>query len=265
MKNSHLILLGFGALAGLQPQALAQAVVDLGSAGGFAILAGSGISFDGESNTVTGDIGSHPTASITIADGASFVLNGTNHGDNAITAAAKGDLVTAFENAAGQGPGTTRSGLGNETLAPGIFTSASTFSITGTLTLDGGGDSNSVWLFQAGSSLTTDPNSQVLLINGAQSGNVYWQLGESATLGDSSSFVGNILALTSISLDPNAAVLGRLLARNGAVTLAGNNTVAIPEPATTSLAIAGFLGLIIGVRRIRRRWYARAVVLGRVP
>ena len=65
------------------------------------------------------------------------------------------------------------------------------------------------------------------MTNGGSQCNVwYWQVGSSATLGSSTSFAGNILALTSISLTTSANVIGRTLARNGAVTLDTNNVSA---------------------------------------
>jgi len=100
--------------------------------------------------------------------------------------------------------------------------------VTGTLTLDGQGDPNAVFVFQVGSALTTAVNSHVNLINGAQPGNVFWQIGSSATLGTSSTFAGSILALTSISVNDGVTLNGRALARNGAVTLIGD-TINVPS------------------------------------
>ena len=98
--------------------------------------------------------------------------------------------------------------------------------MTGTLTLDGGGDPNATFVFQAGSGLTTAGN--VVLINGALARNVYWQVGSSATIGTGSQWQGNIIALTSITLVDNANLTGRALARNGAVSLGTNNTITLP-------------------------------------
>ena len=106
---------------------------------------------------------------------------------------------------------------------PGVYNSADgTFGITGTVTLDGQGDPNAVFIFQMQSTLTTASSSIVFLTNGTHSCNVFWQVGSSATIGTSSSFVGTILALTSITLTTNATVDGRVLARNGAVTMDTN-------------------------------------------
>ncbi len=86
-------------------------------------------------------------------------------------------------------------------------------------------------MFQAGSTLTTASGSHVNLVNGAQACNVYWQIGSSATLGSASVFTGNILALTSISLNNGVTVQGRTLARNGSVTLI-NDTITAAQCAT---------------------------------
>jgi uncharacterized repeat protein (TIGR01451 family) len=99
--------------------------------------------------------------------------------------------------------------------------------LTGALTLNAEGNPNAVWVFKTGSTLTTASNSSVLLVNGADRCNVYWQVGSSATLGTTTEFVGNIFALTSITLTTGASVDGRALARNGAVTL-DTNIVTVP-------------------------------------
>jgi hypothetical protein len=100
--------------------------------------------------------------------------------------------------------------------------------VTGTVTLDAGGNANAVWVFQMGSTLTTGTNANIALTGGAQAKNVWWQVGSSATLGTGTTFRGNIVALTSITLNDNATMLGRALARNGAVSLGTNNTITLP-------------------------------------
>ena len=151
---------------------------------------------------------------------ASLTLRGLNQGGGAIAQQAKADLVTAYDAAAAKAPGETiASDLGGRTLAPGVYRSASSIGLTGTLTLDGHGDPNAVFVFQAGSTLTTASASQVLLANGARSCNVFWQVGSSATLGTGSTFRGSILALTSVTVTTGVTIDGRVLARNGAVTL----------------------------------------------
>lgn len=115
------------------------------------------------------------------------------------------------------------------------------------------GYADPAFIFQMGSTLITDTSSQIILINGARADNVFWQVTCSATLGEYSSFEGTIMALTSIDLGTGATVDGRLLARNGAVTLLGNEIIVpVPEPAGTCILVGGGVGLVVGVRRVRR-------------
>ena len=212
------VLFGLGMLVGLVGGASAAATsVGLGTADSFAVLAGAGITNTGPT-TVTGDLGTFPTTSMTGT--ASLTVTGANHAGDAVTQGAKTDLITAYNTAAGEGPTSPiAADLGGQTLAPGVYNSASSVGLTGTLTLDAGGNPNAVFVFQAGSSLTTASGSQVSMINGAQSCNVFWQVGSSATLGTGSTFRGTVIALTSITVTTGVTVDGRVLARNGAVTL----------------------------------------------
>jgi len=195
--------------------------VNLGDADNFAVLAGSKVTNTG-SSVVNGDLGSFPTATITgFLPG---VVNGTNHAGDGITQGAKTDLITAYNTAADETPtSTVASELGSTTKVAGAYDSEDgTFEITGTLTLDAQGDPNAIFVFKTATTLTTAGSSSINLLNDAQACNVFWQVGSSATLGTDSTFVGNILALTSITLTTGADVNGRVLARNGAVTLDTN-------------------------------------------
>ena len=207
---------------------------DLGVANSFAVLAGTGITNTGPT-TLTGDIGTFPTPTIT---GVGLItVNGTNHGADAVTQQAKNDLVNAYDALARQPVDVTVSGdLGGQTLVPGVYFSASTMALTGELVLDGKGDPNAVFVFQVGSSLTTATASSVRLINSAQSCNVFWQVGASATLATTSTLRGSVLALTSVTANTGAVVDGRLLARNGAVTL-DTNTITRPSCATVPAVV----------------------------
>ena len=206
--------------------ASAATAVGLGTAARFAVLAGAGITNTGPS-VINGDIGSFPTTSISgFPPG---IVIGTIRAGDAVTQGAKNDLTTAYNVAAGQLPViTVATELGGSTLTPGVYVSSSgTFGITGTLTLDGQGDPNAVFIFKTATTLITAAGSRVLLINGTQSCNVFWQVGSSATLGAGTSFLGTILALTSISLVTGATIDGRALAQNGAVTL-DTNVITVP-------------------------------------
>ncbi len=155
------------------------------------------------------------------------VVNGTIHTADADATLARTDVNAAYVELAGQGAtGAIVADLGFTPLyLPGVYNSTSSILLNGTITLDGLSNDQSVFIFQAGSDLTVGSNAQVLLINGAQSCNVYWQVGSSATIGTGADFVGTVVAATSITVNTGASVEGRLLAsalNAGAVTLDDN-------------------------------------------
>jgi len=212
------LILAISAMAGLAANAVSPTTVGLGTATSFAVLAGAGITNTGPT-TINGDVGSFPTTTQT--GFGSVTITGTNHAGDAVTQGAKTDLTTAYNTAAGSGPTIpVAANLGGQTLVAGVYNSASSLALTGALTLSG--TASDVWIFQAGSTLTTATGSSVVLIGGAQSCNVFWQVGSSATIGTGSAFKGTILALTSITVTTGATIDGRALARNGAVTLDTN-------------------------------------------
>jgi len=200
--------------------------VDLGSAANFAILAGSTITSTGNS-IVTGDIGLSPGTAVTGFPPA--ILNGIFHFADPVAATAKLYLTSAILDATGRTNAITiASELGGTALNPGVYKSAAgTFGITGTLTLDGKGNANSVFIFQTSTTLITAANSSVVLINGATAGNIFWQVGSSATIAADTAFKGNILAETAITLGAGASINGRALAKAAAVTL-DTNTITKP-------------------------------------
>jgi serine protease AprX len=200
--------------------------IDLGAADGFAVLAGATVTSTGPS-AIGGSLGVNPGTAVTgLAAG---TVSGTTHSADAASLQAKADLATAYNAAAARTPATpVPADLGGRTLSPGVYGSASSLGLTGTVTLDGRGDPNAVFVFQAGSTLITASGSRVKLINGAQPCNVFWQVGSSATLGSSTDFAGNILALASITMNDGVNVTGRALARTAAVTLI-NDTIVAPH------------------------------------
>jgi len=211
----------------------AEAPVGLGTAKSFGVLAGSAVTNTGPT-VINSDLGTCPSPAITGFPPGE--VKGTIHAANAVACQAQSDLTTAFNDAAGRAPNTTYPGateLGGLTLTPGVYKTPTSLAITGALTLNGQGDPDAVFIFQAGSTLLTAVDASVVLINGTQACNVFWQVGSSATLGVRSAFIGTILAFTSISANTRATVQGRLMARNGAVTL-DTNTVTTPACATTT-------------------------------
>jgi hypothetical protein len=204
----------------------ATPTVGLGTAAPFAVLAGSAITNTG-SSVISGNIGLSPGTSI-VGFPPGVQSTGVTDQTTAVALQAENDTTTAYLDAAGRTPFTTvASDLGGTTLSPGVYQTASAMALTGTVTLNGGGDADAVFIFQAGSTLISASGSTVLLENGAQACNVFWQVGSSATLGTTSNFAGTILALTSATLDTGATLQGRVLARNGAVTLDAN-TITVP-------------------------------------
>jgi hypothetical protein len=226
-------VLGVAALTvfgGISAQA-AEAPIGLGTAESFAILAGPTVTNTGFS-TISGSLGVSPgTAVVGFPPG--LVSDGTIHAADAVALQAQDDLTTAYVDAAGRSTTqTVGDDLSGMTLVSGVYTGP-TLGLTGTVTLNAEGNPDAVFIFQAGSTLITDSNTTVALIGGASACNVFWQVGSSATLGTNSTFVGTVMALTSITADTGATIQGRLLARNAGLTL-DDNTVTRPTcPDTT--------------------------------
>jgi Ice-binding-like len=209
------------------PAAAATAPVILGNAGSFGVLAATTVTSTG-GTVVNGDLGVSPGTAVTgFPPG---TVNGTVHSADAAAASAQTDLTGAYTDAVGRTPSTTGlSAIGNQTLGPGVYNASSSLGVGGILTLDGQGNTSSVFIFQIGSTLTTDSASSIVPVNGAQACNIFWQVGSSATLGTGSTFLGSILALTSITVTTGDTINGRALARNGAVTL-DDDTINVPPP-----------------------------------
>lgn len=196
----------------------------LGAASGFAVLGASTVTSSGPT-TIEGDLGLWPGSAITgFPPG---TVSGTTHTTDAAAAAAQGDATAAFIALTALTPSTDLTGqnLAGKILAPGVYhydTSAD-LSVGGTLTFDAQGNPNATWVIQIGSTLTANNGSIMNVINGGSGCNVFWKVGSSATIGTTVQFVGNVIALASISVNTSATVLGRLIARTGAVTLLTND------------------------------------------
>jgi hypothetical protein len=198
----------------------------LGCAANFTILAGTTITNTGGTQ-ITGDIGLSPGSAVTGFPPGTYT--GTLHINDDAANEAKLCLTTAYLYLQGRPPGATVAGnIGGQTLTPGTYTSSSTLAISsGDLTLDAGGNANAIFIFQIGSALTVTSGRQVILTGNAQAKNIYWVVGSAVTLGTTSVFKGNILALDAITMATGASLDGRTFARNGAVTL-DNNIITTP-------------------------------------
>ena len=227
MKNSRAFVaivsiafvLAIGAMAGHTANA-ANPPVGLGTAATYSVLAGTPSITNTGNTTIDRDVGIHPADSITgFPPG---IIGGTVHAGDAVALQAKSDLTVAYLDAQGRSAplGNRFATLSGRTLVGGVYNAnGATLDLTGTLTLNGQNDPNSVWIFQATSDLVTASTSSVVFINGGSPCNVFWQVTSSATLGSGSHFVGTILALDSITLANGVTVNGRALARNGLVSL----------------------------------------------
>ncbi|MEX1995715.1 MAG: ice-binding family protein [Candidatus Saccharimonadales bacterium] len=225
--------------------------VDLGTTESFAVLAGTEIT-NVPTSAITGNVGLHPDTGAAITGltcaeviGTIYDVDGTYAGACEVTNepllnTAKQDLVTAYDDAASRTPVTTvLTELGGQTLTDGTYDSASTtFEITagaGPLVLDGEGNPDAVFIFLMNSGATglvVGPGSEVQLTGEAQACNVFWKL-NTATIDTTAVFKGTILALTSITVDNGADIEGRLLARNGNVTLI-SDTITVPTCTVSS-------------------------------
>jgi len=245
---------GAVAMAGGSLPAAASGGPSLGAARSFAALAGSTVTSTGLT-VVTGDVGVSPGTSIT-GFGPGTVVDGAIHAGDATALQAQADAALAYAFlrdmpgvAANNLSGTNLGGL---TLAPGVHTFDAAAQLTGDLTLDAGGDSGALFVFQIGGTLTTASGAHVFVINGGadyDESNVFWQVGSSATLGSGTAFTGTILAFTSVTMATGTSMIGNALALNGAVTMA-SNAVATPAlvgtPTAPSNATATPFAMTVG-------------------
>lgn len=278
MKCNYLVLSAVLALVSLQSQATTSI---LGSAESFAVLGGATVTNTGLTH-VTGNLGVSPGSAVTgFPPG---LVTGTIYAGDSVAALAQSDLTRAYVGLAAMQAGSNLTGndLGGLTLASGVYRFDTAAQLTGMLTLDAQGKDNAYWVFQIGSTLTTAGSSSIAIVNlGLNDGKndgVFWQVGSSATLGTNTAFEGNILSLTSITLNTGAIMKGRAFARNGAVTLDSNGisifapnggpgysggleynpnggvvaaTAPIPEPVTIVLLALGLASLFIYLKRIQ--------------
>jgi hypothetical protein len=275
MKFNHYLTLTatfiVASTASLQAQ---QVVVDLGSAANYVILASAVAApiTTTPGTSITGNLGVSPAALSTISGfGQTLHSSGQYATSSLVTGkifaadmgdqtaddltVAVGDMQAAYTDAAGRlDPDHLNLGSGNlnsttQVLTPGLYKWTSNLSITDSVTIDGLGDSNAVWIFQIQDRLTLANSAQILLSGNANAANIFWQTAEGATIGTNAHFVGTILTMTDVAMQTDASMVGRFLAQT-AVTLDSNDITVVPEPATYAIFF-GLGALILVV--IRRR------------
>jgi hypothetical protein len=243
-----LAIAGLAALLGSPIQVAAQS---LGSAESFAILGGSAVNANGSGSVINGDVGVSPGTSITgFPANATITPPFTTHVNDGLAIAAQTSVTALYGSLAAAGPCTPLAAqLDTVSVGPGIycFTSTADIAANGTFTLDGAG----TYIFQVGSSLTANTLSNMVLINGADPCDVFWQITAAATL-NGSTFAGNVVAQAAVDLGAGTmilpvALIGRALTTSaGAVTLAGFNTIggcSVPAtPTATSTATSTATG-----------------------
>ena len=203
--------------------------VDLRTAANFAVLAGTPAITSAGTSTISGSLGISPAAGVT-GFPPGKVVNGTIAAATPAAATAKKDLAGAYSLAAASPCNFDKTGqtLGGQTLTPGTYCQSTAPTLAGTITLSGDG----IFIFQIGSTLVTAAGANIVLANGADACDVYWQVGSSATIGAATTFAGTLMAFTSITMGDGAHVNGRALAQSGQVTLI-NDTVTLPACAAT--------------------------------
>jgi uncharacterized repeat protein (TIGR01451 family) len=231
---------------------LAQSAPSLGAAESFAALAGTTITSTGFT-IVSGNLGVSPGTAVT-GFGPGVVTNGAIYsGGGSLAGPAQASAQTAYSDLVAQSciPANNLSGKilgltpGAVTLSPGVYCFNTEAQLTTTLTLDDGGDPNAIFIFQIGTTLTTASDSQVIMSSGGRGRNVFWQIGSSGTLGTGTSFRGNIIAFTSITMTTNASLVGRVFALGGAVTMDTNNINAVAaSPSVTLIASVTPTGIV---------------------
>ena len=241
MNAMKLVLPLLVALAYAPAQGLATPILGAELAS-FAVLGATTVTNTG-ATTFKGNLGVSPGSSITGAG--TIALTGTVHQTDAFASSAQTDLAGALTVLGGLGAGAPVDlSLSGQTLAPGIYTGTGT--LTGTLTLAGTGSATDLWVFQMASTLITASNSIVIVTGAGPGAGVFWNVGSSATLGTGTSFEGNILALTSITLATGATIgCGRALASTAAITN-DHNTVSIGCEGTGEEGTNGLSGELIG-------------------
>jgi len=234
--GAAVVILLCASLINASPAMASPTLIQLGDVQSFAVFAGTTVTAAGTS-TITGNLGVSPGTAVTGFPPSH--ATGTIHTNDLLAQQARSSVEIAYNDAVSR-TSTQMVGVADLStvgtagvLTPGVYSSLSSLSLTGAVTLDGLDDSSSVFIFQAGSTLITATASEIVLINGAQAGNIFWQVGSSATLGTDSVFAGTILAHTAITTNAGVEAVGRFLSLGAAMTLGAGANVTLPTFAAT--------------------------------
>lgn len=218
--NKFLLFAASVVFMSFSPSVSAQAPV-LGDAANFALFTSVGAVTNTGLSQITGDVGTNSGAASTGFGN----IDGVMQDSNAATADAAADLLTAYNQLNGTAANYFPAPLlGNgATLTAGTYSIGEAASLSGTLTLNGGGNSNSVFIFQIQGSLNSAANTQVILTNGALACNVFWKVEGAVNLATNTIMKGTIIANNAaIVLNTGVSIEGRALSTTGAITVSGS-------------------------------------------
>jgi len=237
MKTNLLFLISVVALIFFPKENFSQAP-NLGTASSFALFTAAGAFNNiGASTYITGDVGTNVGAFNAFPPG---TLVGEIHVADPISAQAATDVAVAYSSLSAVTCGIVHGVLlgGGEILTPNVYCLGAASTLDGTLTLDGQGDPNSLFIFKINGALSTSTFSNVVLTNSASLCNVYWQINGQFDLGNSSVFMGTVISNGALNLLDGSSILGRGLSIAGAISLQ-SNIVTIALPPTASAISAG--------------------------
>lgn len=211
-------------LLALPNEANAQSPV-LGTTADFALFSSNGAVSNTDLSHLTGNVGTNNGSSTNFGN-----VDGVMHDSDGATAIAAADLIIAYNQLDAAIPTFFPAPLlGNgQELNPGIYSIGATASLDNTLTLNGQGDANSVFIIQIEGAFSSSAGAQVVLTNGALACNVFWKIEGLVDLATNTVIKGTIIANNAaIILNTGVSLEGRALSTTGAVTVSGV-TVATP-------------------------------------
>ncbi len=218
MKNKKLNAFAASILFALPTVIFGQAP-NLGTAANFVLFSTNGAVSNSGISHLTGNVGTNNGASTNFGN-----VNGVMHDQNGASAQCAVDLLIAYsflDNAIPAFFPSTLLGNG-QTLVAGVYFVNGAATLSNTLILDAQNNSSAVFILQIEGSLSTNANSKVKLINGAQACNVFWKVEGLVSMAAATSMKGTVIANNAaIEMNTNDTLEGRALTTAGAVTIDG--------------------------------------------